>query len=374
MTITLQEQKDDITNEWLFNVWTDSSDWCCHCNKEKNKLAFDDQTKTTQCVQCGHVETYPDDVWNSMQAQRYVSYKYMPGKYYLANLTKEEIFQKYLREHNHNDWTSWLIHDYILAKMRKDKTTQNKLLETAKQVVEKMQYDPEPWKTLFEKMDTQNPEILHQVPQIIYEFAQKKFIEATPKENLQATIQYYIATVYSIYNYNRWKDDRIACWISSEILKLCNIENSSTDFTKYYSCDPLLENFSDDILTNKKREINLKDTYIQWELNLANSYLTEQNAFAAVWSAYKALAAKLELHTTWPPKTINFDITTVKKVSQLVNDPELFRFYDLATDLNTVDTQKACYYAKYFIKKVQELLPKITTSKQEQTKSTTYIT
>lgn len=36
-----------------------------------------------------------------------------------------------------------------------------------KKSIEKMYYDPESWKTLFEKMDTQNPETRHQTPQII---------------------------------------------------------------------------------------------------------------------------------------------------------------------------------------------------------------
>jgi len=375
VTYTILKQENEKSPRG-FTVWTNDLDWCIHCDKIQHKLVFDEQTKTTKCTKCEHTETYADADWKILQTKRYVTTQYMPGKYHFNNnLTAEEIFQKYLRDLNHVDWSSWLMHDYLLAKMKQDQTTQNKLLETAKLVVNKMNYNATPWKKLFEKMDAKDPEMLYQVPQTIYEFAQKKISEAAPKEKLQTIMQNYVATLYSIYNYSRWKGDRTTCWITSEILKLCNLKNSSIDFTKYYNYDPILENFLDDILTkNKNREFNLKDTYIQWELNIANHYLTQQNAFAATWSAYKALTTKLELHTIWPPKPTQFDITTVKKVSQIVNDPELFRFYDLATDLNSIDPPKACYYAKYFIKKVQELLPKITTPEQEQTKTSTYIT
>jgi hypothetical protein len=263
----------------------------------------------------------------------------------------------------------------MLAKMKQDKPMQDKLLDAAKLTVNKMSYDAKPWKSLFEKMDAPSSEMLNQVPQIIYEIAEKKFIEVASKKEFPTILQDYAETLNSIYNYSRWKDDRVACWISSEIIKLCDTDSYLLEFdTKYFSCDPFLENFQEDILTGKKRVFDLKDTYIQWELCLADNYIAESKALPAVWSAYKALTAKLGLHTTWPPKTINFDITTVKKVAQLVNNPELFRFYDLATDLNSVDAPKACYYAKYFIKEVQELLPKITAIKQEQTKSAIYIT
>ncbi|MCL1966065.1 MAG: hypothetical protein FWF62_02795 [Candidatus Bathyarchaeota archaeon] len=371
-----EQIEDNVFNEWAFNVWSDSRDWCRQCNKEKNKLVFDDQTKTTKCTKCEHIETYTESNWKILQAKRYVTTHYMPGKYlFNNNLSVEAIFQKYLRELNHADWTSWLLHDYMLAKMKQDALMQDKLLSAAKLTVNKMSYDATPWKSLFEKMNTPNSEMLHQVPQIIYELAEKKFLEVTSKEELPTILQGYAETLNSLYNYNRWKSDRVSCWISSEIIKLCDTESYQLEFdTKYFNCDPILEKFQEDILTGKKRDFNLKDTYIQWELCLADNYIAESKALPAVWSAYKALAAKLGLHTTWPPKTIKFDITTVKKVTNMVNDSELFRFYDLATDLNSVDASKACYYAKYFIKHVQELLPKITAIKQEQTKSTSYIT
>jgi hypothetical protein len=302
----------------------------------------------------------------------------MPGKYLFNNLSVEEIFQKYLREQSHIDWSSWLLHDYMIAKLKQDKPTQDKLLETANLIVEKMNYDAKPWNAIFEKMNNQQDfELFHQIPQIIYEFAEKKFLDVVQKEELPFIMNDYAATLNSIYNYSRWKNDRITCWITSEIIKLCDLESYAMEaYTKCFNCDPILENFSDDILTDKKREFDLEETYIQWELNLADSYLADQQALVAVWSAYNALTAKLGIHTIWPPtNVISFDITTVAKVTKLVNDPELFRFYDLATDLNSVDAKKACYYAEYFIKKVRELLPKITSHKQEQTKTAkAYIT
>jgi len=369
------EQKNQIAEEWAYNIWTHSNDWCNQCSNKNNKLVFDDQTKTTKCTQCEHVKTYADRDWKILQAKRYVAYHYMPGKYHFTHHSKEEIFQKYLREYNHNDWTSWLIHDYVLAKMKDDKTVQDKLLETAKLVVEKMSYDSTTWKTLFEKMNAQDPEILYQVPQVIHEFAEKKLQETTSKENMINTMRGYVTTLTSIYRYSRWKGDRVTCWISSEIIKICNIEKYSIDFyTKFFDCDPLLEKFQDDILTGKKREINIKDSYIQWELKLADTYLQQSKALLAVRAAYNALTAKLGIHALWPPtKVLSFDINTVEKVTKIVNDPELYRFYDLATDLNSIDPPKACYYAKYFIAKVKKMLPDITPVEQELTKQSAYI-
>jgi hypothetical protein len=48
--------------------------------------------------------------------------------------------------------------------------------------------------------------------------------------------------------------------------------------------------------------------------------------------------------------------------------PELFKFYNLAMELDTVNNAKADYYAKLFIEKIKEHLPSVTTLEQEQTK------
>ena len=377
MSNIMSEQQDTLFDEWSFKTWSDRRDWCKHCSKVKNKLMFDDQTKTTTCSQCGHVETYTEASWKVLQVKRYVSSKYVPGKYFFNHLPKEEIFQKYLRELNHSDWTTWLMHDYLLARMRSDKAVQAKLVETAKQIVEKMSYDPKPWQTFFEKLDAQNPEIFYQVPQTIYEFVEKKLKETLPTKDFSDTLKGYVITLTTMYCYSRWKGDKVTCWIINDIIKFCDIGSESLKFySEFFGCDPLLESLQEDIIAGKKRESNLNDSYIQWELNLADLYLQQSSAFIATQSAYEALAAKLGIHALWPPtKILPFDINTVKKVCEIVNDPELFRFYDLATDLDVIDTKKACYYAKYFIKKVHELLPKITAHEQTQTKTAiTYIT
>jgi Zn ribbon nucleic-acid-binding protein len=369
-------QKDVTSEEWAFNLWTDSRDWCVQCNQKNNKLVFDDQTKTTTCTQCGYAQTYTDRDWKNLQTQRYVTYQYMPGKYFFnSSLTGEEIFKKYLRELNHVDWSSWLIHDYVLAKMKADKTIQDKLVETAKLTVEKMNYDPKTWKTLFEKMDAQDPEIFQQVPQILYEFAEKKFQENTSKEDLPAIMEGYVANLSSMYSFNRWKGNRVTCWILSELIKLCDFDSYSVEFyIELFYCDPLLEGFQDDILAGKNREISPKDSYIQWELRLADKFLSQSKALGAVRAAYNALTAKLGIHDLWPTtKIINFDIQTVEKVTNLVNDPELFRFYSTAVSLDAIDTAKAGYYAKYFIDTVKEMLPRLNSVEQELAKQFAYI-
>jgi hypothetical protein len=215
-----------------------------------------------------------------------------------------------------------------------------------------------------------------QVPQIIYEAAEKKFLEAAPKEELQSILQGYRAKLTSMYSYSRWKGDRIACWVSSEIIKMCDVDDYSTEFyTELFSCDPFLEGFQEDVLAGKKRDFNLNNSYIQWELRLADSYLKQSKALGAVAAAYNALTAKLGIHADWPPtKVIHFDIQTVKKVAKLVGDPELFRLYDLATDLNSIDSAKACWYAKHFIEKVKALLPNVSSIEQELAKHSSYIT
>jgi hypothetical protein len=375
MSNNLSEQQNTVFDEWSFKVWSDRRDWCTHCSKERNKLVFDDQTKTSQCSQCDHVETYDEASWKVLQVKRYVSSQYMPGQYFFGQLSKEEIFQKYLRELNHSDWSSWLMHDYLLARMRDDKVVQDKLLETAKQIVEKMSYDSKPWKTFFEKLDASDPEIFFQVPQTIYEFVEKKLHETIPTEEFSATLEGYVATLTSIYSYSRWKGDKIACWISSEIIKLCDTDDYSIEFyTNLFDCDPLLTGFQDNLIAGKKHETNIKESYIQWQLNLADKFLQQSKALGAVQAAYEALTSKLGIHALWPPtKVLPFDINTVKKVSELVNDPELFRFYDLATDLDAIDVAKACYYAKQFIEKVKKMLPHISPIEQEIAKQYAYV-
>ncbi len=374
-TAATSEQKDTTSEEWAYNLWTDNSDWCTKCKNKNNKLTFNDQTKTTTCTQCNHTQQYEENDWKILQAKRYAIYQYMPGKYFFNNQTTEEIFSKYLREHNHNDWSSWVIHDYVLARMRGDKPVQDKLRDASKLIVEKMNYDAKPWQTLFEKMDAQDPEIFHQVPQIIYEYAEKHLHTATTKENLTDTIQGYLSKLSSLYCYNRWKGNRVNCWIISETIKLCNADNYTINFyTELFNADPLLENFQKDVMLGKKTVIDIKDTYIQWELKQADTYLKQSSALGAVEAAYNALGAKLGIHEIWPPmKKLPFDINTVKKVCETVNDSELFRFYDLATDLNSIDAAKACYYAKHFIEKVKKILPSLTSIEQELTKQFAYI-
>jgi len=282
-----------------------------------------------------------------------------------------EIFSQYIREHSHVDWCSWVIHDYVLARMKNDKTIQDKLKAAAKLIVEKMNYTPKSWQVLFEKMDAHDPEIFNQVPQIIYEYAEKHLKEATIKENLTDTIHSYQIKLASLYCYNRWKGDRVNCWILSETIKLCNVDKYYTEFyTRLFDNDPLLDNFQNDMLTQKKREINLKDSHIQWELNQADACLKYATALGATQSAYEALGIKLGLHDIWPPKkAVPFDINTVKEITTMLNEPELFRLYRLATHLDGIDPAKANHYAKLFIMKIKEILPKITSIKQEQAKN-----
>jgi len=369
------ELKDTTTEEWNYNLWTDSNDWCTKCSNKNNKLQFNDQTRTTTCTKCGHVTLFEEKDWKTLQAKRYVIYQYTPGKYFFNNLSTEEIFTKYLREHNHTDWSSWLIHDYVLARMRGDKMVQDKLQDASKLIVEKMNYDPKPWQALFEKMDAQDKEIFYQVPQIIYEYAEKHLHEATTKENLQELIQSYLSKLSSLYCYSRWKGDKVTCWITSETIKLCDIDSYTTEFyTQLFNCDPLLYNFQDDILTGKKREINTKESCIQWELNQADACLKHSTALGATQSAYEALGIRLGLHDIWPPKKVlPFDINTVKKITTMLNEPELFRFYDIATALNTIDPAKACCYAKFFVDKVKKLLSEMTPLEQELEKQNAYI-
>jgi len=373
---TSSAQKTQIAEEWAYNIWTDSNDWCKQCNNKNNKLIFDDQTKTTTCTQCNHTQTYEDKNWKSLQAKHYVIDQYTPGKYIFRNLSTQEIFQKYLREHNHIDWASFVIHDYVLARMRNEKTIQEKLKDTAKNIVEKMNYDPKPWQTFFEKIDTPDPEIFYQVPQIIYQYAEKKLQEATTKENLPKLIRSYLSKLSSLYCYNRWKGDRIACWITSETIKLCEVDTFTKEFyNRLFNCDPILDDFKNDILTGKNQEINTKESYIQWQLRQADTYLNRSSAFGAIQSAYEALGTKLGVHDIWPPKKrLSLDINTAKKISQLVNEPELFRFYNLVAALDVTDPTKAHYYANLFIEKVKNMLPNVTSIEQEQAKQAAYIT
>lgn len=374
--IASSEQKNQIAEEWAYNIWTDSNDWCNQCSNKNNKLVFDDKTKIAKCIQCGHTQTYDDNTWKSLQAKHYVIDHYAPGKYFFRSLSTEEIFQKYLREYNHIDWVSFVIHDYVLARMRGDKKVQEKLKDAANSIVEKMSYDPKPWQTLFEKIDVQDPEIFCQVPQIIYQYAERKLAEATTKENLPTLMRSYLSKLSSLYCYNRWKGDRVACWIISETIQLCAVDSFTIGFyNRLFNCDPMLDDFQNDMLVGKNREINTKESYIQWQLRQADTYLNRSSAFGAVQSAYEALGTKLGVHDIWPPnKVLSFDINTVEKISQLFNDPELFRFYNLVLTLDVTDPAKARYYASLFIEKVKKMLPNVTSIEQEQAKQAAYVT
>jgi len=361
-----------------FAEWTDSEDWCSLCGKLYVKLEYDDKTRTTKCPHCGHTETYGEGDWKSLQAQRYVYYQYMPGTYHFRDLSVENVFRKYMRELNHEDWCSWLIHDYVLARMQGDKAVQDRMREAAKLAVEKMSLDSKPWNKLFEKMDATDAEIFKQVPQIIYEMAEKKFREAIPEEKVQAVFKGYVDSLASMYSYHRWKGSRVACWVTREVVRICNEEDDSPRefFSDYYDYDPFLQGFEEDILAGRKREFDLRDTYIQWQLKLAEKFLRQSKALVAVWDAYYALTAKLGIHATWPPtRIIEFGRQSVESVAKAIGDMQLLELYGYAIDLDSIDEAKACWYAKNFVEKVKELLPKIQTVDQDSdvAKSAAYV-
>ncbi len=254
--------------ETTFADWIYTEDWCSFCDKIYIRLEYDDKTRTTKCPKCGHIETYTEEDWKILQAERYVCYQYMPGKYYFPELlTAEDIFRKYIRELNHEDWCSWLIHDYVLGRMRNNKTIQDKLREAAKITIEKMDYDPKPWNKLFEKMDAHDTKIFEQVPQILYEMVEKKFQEVVSKRELQELLDCYSDTIASAYSYSRWKGDRVACWVTREVNRLCEDEIKKKDEKLFddYDYDPFLDDFITDVLTGRKREFDLQETYIQWQ-------------------------------------------------------------------------------------------------------------
>ena len=359
-----------------FEEWTDSEDWCSICGKKYVKIEFDDKTRTTKCPQCGHVESYGEEDWRILQTQRYVYCQYMPGKYYFHDLPTDGIFRKYIRELNHEDWCSWLIHDYVLARMRGDKAVQDRMREAAKLAVEKMSYDHKPWDKLFEKMDATDAEIFLQVPQIIYEMAEKKFREVIPEEKIRDVFKSYVVSLASVYSYHRWKGNRVACWVTREMIRISDAEKGTSDesFLDYYDYDPFIESFTEDALAERKKEFDLRETYVQWQLKLAEKFLQQSKALVAVWDAYYALTAKLGIHATWPPaKIIEFDAQTVESIAKIVGDMGLFELYNMATDLNSIDETKACWYAKNFIEKVKELLPKVISVDQETEKSSAYV-
>lgn len=365
--------------EAKFSEWTDSEDWCSQCGNLYVKLEYDDKTRTAKCPHCGNTETYSEIDWKTLQAQRTVYYQYMPGQYHFNDLTAESVFRKYIRELNHEEWCSWLIHDYVLARMRGDKAIQDRMREAAKLAVEKMSYDRKPWDKLFEKMDATDAEIFKQVPQIIYEMAEKKFKETFPNDRIPHAFKSYVGRLADIYDFRRWKGDKVACWIVREVVRACDEDYgaSGESFFDYYDYDPFLEGFQTDVLNGAKREFNLQETYVQWQLNLADKFLQQSKALVAVWDAYYALTAKLGIHATWPPtRIIEFGRHNVENVAKIVGDMQLLDLYGFAVDLNSVDEEKACWYAKHFIDKVKELLPKIATgdTENERYKSLQYVT
>ena len=67
---------------------------------------------------------------------------------------------------------------------------------------------------------------LNRYHKILYEMVEKKkFQEVTPKEKIQDEFKYYSDILANAYSYNRWKGDRVACWVTREVDRICNEEN-----------------------------------------------------------------------------------------------------------------------------------------------------
>ena len=103
--------------EW---VYRDDMCWRAECYHLKTQVVYDEKTRTRKCPRCGEIEKYSEEEWKDLQSLRGMLYDYMPGKYLFKDLSSEQISDFFLRKIDKREWTLYLAHDYVLAKMRRD--------------------------------------------------------------------------------------------------------------------------------------------------------------------------------------------------------------------------------------------------------------
>jgi hypothetical protein len=386
--------------EW---VWRDDICWWnTECYNLGVKVIYDEKTLTIKCPRCGGTETLPEEWWRDRQTLRRTLYEYMPGKYLFKNLPSEEIASLFIRKLSKKRWINYLAHDYVLAKLRRDPDAQNRMKEAMRAMALKMEYDVEECMTMFPMLDDLEKSCDH-VPYMIFDIARENFrVEGWRKREDEIVREGHERGLYAkrtregelysresrlwggptggyesalrgMYFVFRANGDRVACWVTRELLRKVDymIHGDGQTF-RDIELDPFPDGLIEDVLNGREDTRDVRELTVQWFLDLAEDEISNEDyltSSGAADDAVLAVATRLGWKTV-PDPCPNSDY--VRELAERLRDPEVLRLYEAATnfyDLTEVERMDAARTLLARVKGILAVLP----SDREKEKIAKYV-
>ena len=378
--------------EW---VWRYDQCWNSGCNDAR--LIYDEKTRTIRCPKCGEARTLSEEKWNDRQTLRKMLYDYMPGQYLFKNLSSVEIASLFLRKLEKMRWTHYVAHDYVLAKLKRDLEAQNRMKEAVRLMALNMDYDVEECMTLFPMIEDLEKSCDH-IPYMIFDNARENFRvegwrrredetlhEGDERVGSRSRQEYdlhheewwfwdsYEEALRRIYFVYRANKDRVACWVTRELLRKVHymIYGNEKPFLDI-EMDPFPDGLIENILNGRKDTRDLQELTIQWYLDLAEKEINDKDNLSssgAADDAILAVATKLGWKTVPNPFP---KLDYVQELAVRLKDPEILQLYRAATNFNDLTDEDRMDAARMLVARVKGILA-VQPSNKEKEKVTRYV-
>jgi len=371
--------------EW---IWRYDQCWNAGCNDAK--LIYDEKTRTIKCLKCGEARTLSEEEWNDLQTLRKMLYEYMPGQYLFKNLSSEEVASQFLRKLEKMRWIYYVAHDYVLAKLKLDLDTESRMKEAVRLMSLKMDYDEEECMTMFPMIDDLEKSCDH-IPYMMFDISKEIFRvegwrrhEDETLNEAREWLQYgtkegelwhrewlswfnYEEALRRMYFIFRANWDRVACWITRELLRKVNymIYGDRETFLDI-EMDPFLDGLIEDVLNGREDIRNLQELTVQWYIDLAKEEISNKDYWPTSESAddaVLALATRLGWKTV-PPPILRLDY--VQEIAEKLMDPEIPRLYEMATDLYGLTDEERIEAARTLVARVEGTLTVLPSNSEKE--------
>jgi len=378
--------------EW---IWRHDQCWNAGCNDAK--LTYDEKTRTIRCPECGEARTLSEEEWNDRQTLRRMLYDYMPGQYLFKNLSSEEIASQFLRKLEKMIWIHYVAHDYVLAKLKRDLEAQNRMKEAVRLMALKMDYDVEECMTLFPMVNDLEKSCDH-VPYMIFDIARENFRvegwrrredetlhEGDERAGSRSRQEYdlhhqewwfwdsYEEALRRIYFFYRSDGDRVACWVTRELLRKVHymIYGDGETFLDI-EMDQFPDGLIEDVINGREDTRDLRELTAQLYLDLAEEEVSNKNYLNGSMAADDAvLAVATRLGWKTVPKPFP-DLDYVQELASYLKDLHILQLYGAANNFHDLTDEERIDAARTLVDRVKGVLA-VLPSNREKEKVASYV-
>jgi len=374
--------------EWVWR--SDICWWNAECYNSGVKVVYGEKTRTIKCPKCGGAETYSEEGWSDKQTLRRTLYDYMPGQYLFKNLSSEEIVNQFLRKLEKMSWIHYVAHDYVLAKMRRDLKAQDKMKGAVRLMALKMDYDVEECMRMFPIVDDPEKSCDH-VPQIIFGIVKENFrVEGWRRredETLHEAEEWchpgtrqwslrhrewwfwddYKSALRSMYFAFRADGDRVACWVTRDVLRGVDYMMHGDGETYIdIEMDPFPDGLIEDVINGREDSRDLQELTVQWYLEQAEEEVSDEDYLdesMAADDAVLALATRLGWKTVPDPFP---DLDYVQELAGRLRQPEIPRLYGAAKNYHELTDEERVNAARALVDRAKGILAVLPSNREKE--------